>query len=126
MTATIIPLARRARPVPTDLQPVFALLATITDADLRRYCLDQLAAARDRAEVDAAFSLTRALAQGAGLERGFGTDGAADQEEPPGRATAPPPRAVADIGQGPDDDGRAILTRPRRRKARCTATSSSP
>lgn len=63
MSAEIRPLPRRQRPPPAEVLAVIGLLTAVADPGLRRYCLEQIGAAEDPAEVAAALALTRVLGE---------------------------------------------------------------
>lgn len=60
-TAKVVPLPRHPRPLPVEAEAVLDLLTAVGDPRLRRYCLEQLGAARGSEEIAAALALTRAL-----------------------------------------------------------------
>ena len=103
--AVVLPLHPPVPAVPPPVAAVMALVGSLTDARLRRYCLDQILAAESRAEVSDAIALVSALA--------------ASQQPAP-------PQPAPDMGQGQPPAQRPILSRQRKGSLTCIATSSSP
>lgn len=132
----VVPLPRARAALPAEVEALLALLRTISDPQLRRYCLDQIGAATTGAEVADALALTQALGQrhqAAALPRAAAAGGAGSGDR---RAAGPvavlrpaagvAPADSAGIGQDPGAASRAGLRHARKRKVRCIATSSSP